>query len=675
MQGHYSGSHGGLVDLPAPIDEEEPALDGTRNRWTDPISTADVKQTISEMKQRLLQFEMKLASSSSNVDHAGANGETSISDSAHDARVMFQNHTNVGFNQQQFVPKMCDKSWSDFMNKDAEESSEYAIEILVGEPDYHRPKKATEKPDKRSTKSRNLRSDAGLAMDSKSQELVAEESSIPERIRINSPWILNTLTSIDKTLDATGPIVMLRPYKFLIHYERQIRESISLVQQETYGHEKPASDHPYEESLHFPSTSSNELPAASQDTEHRRLTVLHMTCLIDFINQYIKPTVTRFENSVDGKIRFRDLWYIFKPGDDILMPLRHPRGRVSFDAVITAPEMFQSRYNMIWRVTGTGGGRINLSNAQSRNGSLKINAFKVNCYYIDFDGKFFCPIIHTFSIMPFKGEQDITSLDFFPFRFLKEAQNTMKKHLDAGNETFKKITTFTHYYYVGPTLVVQPCGCPVQKEPLHQEHVESEIIVDFKTTLIKHPNWRPKPFVWQIPPVERRELQEKTPVRYWNDMTKGKLEHAEHDHIYDDYYIDNERATIFKNNEPIFEPVPSGWLINESMVPERDLLLMPGRVFAFILRTRTFGRSILFDPSQLNGAAAALTITQAPLWLWLLQPIEPQLDGLRNLQLRDDSFKDIIQALVRTHFMQKNTRQASDFEYDVVRGKGDSNYI
>ena len=87
-------------------------------------------------------------------------------------------------------------------------------------------------------------------------------------------------------------------------------------------------------------------------------------------------------------------------------------------------------------------------------------------------------------------------------------------------------------------------------------------------------------------------------MRYWNDSGRAKLKNTEHDHIYDDYYIDNESSTTFRNNEHIFAPIPSGWLSNESMVPEKDICLLPGRVFAFVLRTRTFGKSSSYQCFQ-----------------------------------------------------------------------------
>jgi len=62
--------------------------------------------------------------------------------------------------------------------------------------------------------------------------------------------------------------------------------------------------------------------------------------------------------------------------------------------------------------------------------------------------------------------------------------------------------------------------------------------------------------------------------------------------------------------------------------------------------------------------------SQAPLWLWGLQPIKAKTEGLDNLQLKDNTFKDTLQALVKTHFMQRQAQHLPDFEYDIVRGKG-----
>jgi len=190
--------------------------------------------------------------------------------------------------------------------------------------------------------------------------------------------------------------------------------------------------------------------------------------------------------------------------------------------------------------------------------------------------------------MPFKGERDITSLDFYPARYMDV---DLKAHFEIGDEIFDGMAhSFTHFFYSGPTLMVQPCGCSIQNGPTIQEHIESEVIVDFKMALRKHPSWQPPREPWKDPVIERSELQETFPVQYWNDQGRAKLESSEYDQVYNDYFIDRERATIFRNNEQIFAPIPSGWLSNRSMIPEKDILLLPSRVFAFVLRTRTFGK-------------------------------------------------------------------------------------
>ena len=277
------------------------------------------------------------------------------------------------------------------------------------------------------------------------------------------------------------------------------------------------------------------------------------------------------------------------------MPLKTVDNSLTTEILNITPETFQTRYNQCWRVTGTSGGRPNLTTAQNRNVSLKSNPFKVDCYYIDFHRKYFRPTVHTFEITPFKGERDITDLDFYPSRYMKVSQleQTLKGQVERGNIIYDSLKrSFTHFFYDGPTLMVHPCGCPLKDGPATQEHIESEVIVDFKMALGKHPSWQPEREPWKDPVIERRELQETFPVQYWTDPGRNKLGSSEYDQVYNDYFIDRERATTFRNNEQIFSLIPSGAASNEDMVPEKDGKLLPGRVLAFVLRTRTFGKAL-----------------------------------------------------------------------------------
>lgn len=92
--------------------------------------------------------------------------------------------------------------------------------------------------------------------------------------------------------------------------------------------------------------------------------------------------------------------------------------------------------------------------------------------------------------------------------------------------------------------MVQPCGCPLQDGPAIQEHIESEVIVDFKIALRRHQSWRPQHEPWKAPTVERHELRETFAVQYWIDHRRKRLKNIEHDQIYDDYLIDRESARL-----------------------------------------------------------------------------------------------------------------------------------
>ncbi|MCJ1391233.1 hypothetical protein MMC18_004095 [Xylographa bjoerkii] len=648
---HFHALHIEAVERTMAAEEEEPVFRAARTRKTTPLVSATyLRRSILEMKERILNLEKQIAFTTTNEELPGVIGNIPIADSTRAVNPFFNDSVKDSFRQQQMIPQLCERSWSDFMNKQVGEKCEYAIEVLIEEPKYYDPTEA-KRIDRRQSENRSMNSESKIRTGLVSSGEVDEVILTPERIRINSHWILNMLASIDRNIDTTGPIVMLRPFKFLVYYENQIKDSIHMLENQVDGPEATTSTHQSPEPFTTESSSSttHQGSAVSQDFETRQTNIEHIRCLTEFINRYIKPTVVRLENKIDSKIRFADLWYIFRPGDDIYMPLQSSRGPVLFDTITTTPEMFQGRYHMMWRITGTGGGRQNLSVGQRRHANPKHNPFKVNCYYIDFDGRYFCPTTHTFSILPFEGKRDILSFDFFPLRFWKAAQHHVQQHVKDGKNFFDNLANSTaHFYYAGPTLTTQPCGCPIQNTPLHQEQVESEVIVDFKMTLIKNPLWRPNPSLWKDPPTEGCELQERYPIHYWNDYERAKVATMEYDHIYDDYDIDEKSSLLFKGNELIFAPIASCLLSNASMVPERDFFLLPGRVFAFVLRTRSF----------------------APLSFWLLQPIKPQIESLHNLQLKDDTFKDTIQALVRTHFIQKNAQQTVDFEYDVVRGKG-----
>jgi len=523
-----------------------------------------------DMQVRLSYIERQFMPSSTNEEAGKAIATSFVQEAPAEMEVSIDESIAQSLNQHEIIPQLTERTWFDFMNKDAAQAEEYAIEVLEGKPDYYHPSKSPEKPARTTPKESTDGAISAPRTPGNSMPPISDSTrQTPDRIRINSSLILNALASIDRHIDPTAPVVMLRPFKALVFHDERIRAYVNDLR-----------------------CQIEDYSLSEQELEGRKRTLSHMLCLIQFIDKYIAPTIQRLNDNTTTKIHFKDLWYIFRPGEDVYMPLKRLRGALFRDAMDATPETFIRRYNMLWRVTGTGGGRRDLAASENHTSVLKPNPFQVNCYYVDFDGKFFLPTVHTFSILPYYGECEIISLDFFPVRFMKDGVEKLQEHTVKGGETFKTIITtgFTHFYYRGLTMTTQPCGCPLQKEPMHQEHVESEVIVDFKMALLRHPSWRPKSNYWKRPPKHEGEIHERHPVHYWKDAAKKhKLESSDHDYVHDDYHIDKEIAATFRNDEQIFAPIPSGWASNAEMVPKKDVGLLAGRAFAFVLRTRSFG--------------------------------------------------------------------------------------
>lgn len=280
------------------------------------------------------------------------------------------------------------------------------------------------------------------------------------------------------------------------------------------------------------------------------------------------------------------------------MPLKIQGTSINAESVGISYETFYSRYNQLWRVTCVTGGRPNIAAAKERHGSTRPNPFFVDCYYIDFHGRsalqmipiifhmqlhlhgriadvtarYLRPTFHTFEISPYKGEKEITSLEFYPIRFLskEEHQTRFKGNLERGKMVLDAIVNSSSpFFYSGPTLMVQPCGCKYEDGPTVQETIDSEVIVDFKLGLRRHPNWGPKREPWRPPVQKRDELHETTPVQYFNKA--GALTQVQYDQVHNDYVIDREEAVLFNHKEKIFAPIPSGWISNEVSTSWRHL--------------------------------------------------------------------------------------------------------
>lgn len=127
---------------------------------------------------------------------------------------------------------------------------------------------------------------------------------------------------------------------------------------------------------------------------------------------------------------------------------------------------------------------------------VKHTSFGCSMYYLDFDGSAFIVRGDQFFINYFDGEQVITSLPFFPWRFARDHPKLRERLIRRGRE-FVKYTEFRHRYYAGPTFQRTPDGYEVFSMPLgpsrrpdrNSGYFEGEVIVDFKHAFKEGPNF------------------------------------------------------------------------------------------------------------------------------------------------------------------------------------------
>jgi len=131
---------------------------------------------------------------------------------------------------------------------------------------------------------------------------------LPERIRVNSQIIINTLRTIGKfggrgELPATGPITFIRPFRVLVYCDAEIRDICSRLEEELYSRleEKRKND-------------AENVSAAPIPVEKLAL----MKCLREFLDVHIAPRIRHVTDLHCMRIYFEDLWFLFRPGDDVV---------------------------------------------------------------------------------------------------------------------------------------------------------------------------------------------------------------------------------------------------------------------------------------------------------------------------------------------------------------------
>ncbi|KAL1855202.1 hypothetical protein Daus18300_011203 [Diaporthe australafricana] len=578
-----------------------------------------------------------------------------------------------------------------------EKGNLFAVEVLDGEPDLNASETTYEllKRTRRNNESE---------MPSQIPKLV--QGFVPERIRLNGPQFAQTFNMLFPGSDthylrSQPRMTLLQPYRFLIHRESDIRNRHATLQQkfaefdnnnagptQTSEHRSSVPDDPGQEVHAIPdgdvqssSTSKikiepepseqnrnaiqrdraeelQEAPKAGPNGEtelpfaHSRSTLEYLGCLIDFMDTTISKRREYVQGNECQKIHFRDLWYLFSPGDEII----RRDGRQVYRVIdVVNPAHNASSKNIFFDFDD--------DNTTTR-------YFQVNCVYVDFNGKRIGPVSATFTIKPFTGERSVESLEVYPLRLHRyqpvsanqgnrsrpatSQSQTRRQQLVNRGKTFFKAASMKlgNAFYNGPTA--------------DGDDVESQVVVDFETALLSGKNFDEA----SIPQIKSLlgDADDGSSTSSVGGDVWCFASCCLGQYIFDDRFVDGQRRedyitslipkTYSKLPSVAVHPRSLEETTGENSLTDEEFLLMSYRVFAFVLRTRKWAE---LDLTYMEGAA------------------ESSNEQRENKEVRQSAFdqlvlpeghKTIVLSLISQHYRNRDAGRSSFEQSDIVRGKG-----
>lgn len=524
---------------------------------------------------------------------------------------------------------------------------------------------------------------------------------MPDRIRINSPDLIRILKDVccDKwslpepdvdTGEQHGSVVFLRPYKYFVYHEQALKERLRVLRRD-WAHDgttheangvSPSSDISQAGSRQLP-IRTNEIfdeeryegdsgtpyvdysKPTGERVGNRRKAMMDLEVLVRFMENSIMSTVRHLRKGPCEKVCFQDLWYLFRPGDEVCITWKDTvQESSSMQRSTKSTDKTDQKKKGVWKVLCVARGRPLLSAKYDDDGKYdepreKVDPFQMQCYSLDHNGEEYGPIFQLCSISPFEGEKEISNLNVVPLRFAKGGAE-LKEVLRERGKKFADILSRPYCYqeYSGWTLTQHPSGiaCPVALSP---ERVKGPVITDVAAAARENFEWvlalgLPPPLIEE--PAETWENWN-VEVREQTDQEKGVVsEEFQEEVIYNDAHLDRFMSRTLINNDEFlsqYEGKHEGHKLDKrSFLGENDFVLLPYRICAFLLERREFA---LVDVDGLRG-------------------VEKRDGGWKELEI-DRTQKETIKALVLTHFEARNSLKdpdsIADRGQDIVRGKGE----
>ncbi|KAL4932090.1 ATP-binding protein [Aspergillus undulatus] len=306
----------------------------------------------------------------------------------------------------------------------------------------------------------------------------------PYRLAINSRYLLNVLESCTETVFTEEQNVLVRPFKYLVEFESEIKDVLKRTES--------ACEQVEGEELGLLAKK----PAAQQDLERIKARVAQLKrerdevrCLVDFMTQDMSDIFEIKRSVLDGsleEIAFEHLWQLYKPGDVVYRTFRGDSsrrqayrvlhvtgGRVCFDTKKLSN--FDPVYGRMWQSDSDDDRKCRDT---VRRSGTQVTNFIIDCFYLESDGVRLAPRPKRFTITPYSGTRSIASLPLRLLRFDPEKEK-LEAALVARGARFMQLASGKHMVYHGNTIEEANHGTyKFQTYRIEALEVHGEVIVD-----------------------------------------------------------------------------------------------------------------------------------------------------------------------------------------------------
>ena len=513
------------------------------------------------------------------------------------------------------MPEVRKCSFEQFVNRFSPEEAGYAVEYLEAgaelglemtyEVTRRRRSKVKSYEDKNTSEYRSRRFDGGLS-----------SGAWIQAVQIQSQTILKALSEVSRYTWGTEPHTFMRPFSHLIHFHPKIQEKL--------------------ESLKAASPAGE-----GADSPDSRDGIKHLECYVSFVETHLLPLARQFDDASHSnprRIRHDDLWYLFRPGELIYVPLKTLD--VWNEKKLPLPK--NAIYQNIWK----------LEVFQPHDSDLELPMHgsdpesTAHLYFIDYDGSSYKTVPCAIAIKYFNGEKDIRSLEVYPIRFAPSSESLIKENRRWGQHFIKCIEQ-RHVSYKAWTLVNDPLGRPIFNANLGKvvtspEFIDGDVIIDFQEAFNAQPIWKYSYGLssdeWAS---EIRTMRDKFPILLWSDASRSKLLSESTNIVIADDDIAFIEGTALGRQDPYGTD-------GLEKPRDEDAVLLPRRLYGYGLHERKF---IFLDVKDVKTD-------------------REDVEALKYLQI-DPHNRRVIDCLLTDHFNTKQARKMGDIpSQDPIPGKG-----